>query len=92
MENQIQARDKRQGNSMTPPRTVMVTRFKGKPRRVRIDADSFNPKLHGEIVPNSERQYFESEVAAFSDELHQRAHASDQHRRATGVTGDAKTL
>jgi len=87
MENQTQRRDKTTGNIMHPPRTVEVTHFKGKPCGVRINADEFDPKLHGKIVPDSESQHFASEVDAFHDELRSRAHASDTLKRATGVTG-----
>ena len=87
MENAVQARDKRQGNILTPQVTVEVTRFKGKARRVRIDRNTYDPKLHGEIVRDSEQQHFAREVAAWKDELHARAHASDVLKRATGITG-----
>lgn len=88
MENQIQAREKATGNIMTPPHTVLVSHFKGKPRRVRIDLDTYDPKQHGEIVANSEQQHFGQEVAAWKDELHARAHASDTLKRATGLTDE----
>jgi hypothetical protein len=89
MENQVQLRDKQQGNILTPPHTVEVSNWKGSGKRARVNRADYDPSRDGNLVPDSEHQHFASEIAAFTDEQNRRKLESDQHKASSGLTGDA---
>jgi hypothetical protein len=74
MENAIQRRDIKTGTIMAPPRTVLVANWRGTNKTVRMNVADYRAG-DGDVIANSESQFFEREVAEYLDEVYRRTHA-----------------